>query len=486
MGETSHAPAMSSPRSHVYIGTFAHTPTPSAIQILHDTAVAVLPTGIIAFTAALPPSDPISAILSSHGWTDPSSYVLHDLRSSQTTRFFFPGFIDTHTHASQYPNAGIFGNSTLLDWLETYTFPLESSFSDLAKARHVYRRAVQRSLSHGTTCAAYYATVHVAATNLLADVCLAAGQRALVGRVCMDRMSPAHYQDASPAAALAATEACAAHCLAIDPAQHTVRPVITPRFAPSCTDATLGALGALAASTDWPVQTHVAENPGEVALVRELFPRARDYVDVYAAAGLLTPRTILAHGVHFSDAEVAAIAAGGAGVSHCPASNTALTSGACNVRRLLDGGVAVGLGTDVSGGFSSSVLEMVRQAMLVSRHVAMAEGARCKLDLSEALYLATRGGAGMVGLEGKAGAFAAGMYFDAQLIQLQDYKYEGGEEGASVGGDEAVEGVRPTVRPCDVFGWESWEDRIAKWAWGGDDRNVVSVWVGGRQVYHEP
>jgi guanine deaminase len=123
---------------------------------------------------------------------------------------------DTHLHASQYPNVGIFGKSTMLDWLNTYTFPLEASLSDLDKARAVYARCVRKTLSHGTTCAAYYATVDVPSTNLLADLYMEAGQHALVGRECMDQLSPAWYRDESPEASLAATRESIAHIASID------------------------------------------------------------------------------------------------------------------------------------------------------------------------------------------------------------------------------------------------------------------------------
>lgn len=162
-------------------------------------------------------------------------------------------------------------------------------------------------------------------------------------------------------------------------------------------------LAALAAEGEGcAVQTHVSENAGECALVRDLFPvesaGERGYVGVYDAMGLLGPRTILAHGVHLSEAEVRVVAARGAGVSHCPCSNGAITSGAARVRWLMDAGVSVGLGTDVSGGWSPSVLEAARQASLVSRYVAMgveegAERERVKLSVEEVLWLATRGGA---------------------------------------------------------------------------------------------
>ena len=402
--------------------------------------------------------------------------------------FFFPGFIgryfyrpsdldetnvdlvaDTHIHASQYPNAGVFGKSTLLDWLNTYTFPMESSFSDLEKAARIYSRVVARTLSHGTTTACYYATKHVPATNLLADICQSRGQRAFVGRVCMDRMSPDHYRDESPETAYQDSKASIDYIRQIDPNFDLITPMITPRFAPSCTPESLALLGKLHHETNVPCQTHISENRKECALVQKLFPDSTSYAQVYDNTGLLTSKMILAHAVHLTQEERRLIKAREAKISHCPASNTALTSGAAKVRDMLNEGLTLGLGTDVSGGYTSSMLAEAREAIFVSRHVAMTDGDEAKLSVEEALYLATRGGAKVVGLEDRIGGFEVGKDWDAQLIGLPGV-------GDSVGLDQR-EGL------VEVFGGESWEDKVAKWVYTGDDRNTHAVWVKGRLVH---
>jgi guanine deaminase len=376
--------------------------------------------------------------------------------------------VDTHIHASQYPNAGIFGKTTLLDWLNTYTFPMESSLSVESKAKTVYTRCIQRTLSNGTTTASYYATISVPSTNLLADLCLEYGQRAFIGRCCMDTLSPDFYRDESPATALADTRATISHIASIDPSHSLVTPIITPRFAPSCSSELMHGLGALQKETNLPVQTHIAENPKEVALVKSLFPEHESYTHVYDNHGLLGPKTILAHAVHLSEVEVDLIKEREGKISHCPASNSAITSGTAKVRRLLNKGIEVGLGTDMSGGYSPSILEAVRQASLVSRHVAMGGEEEAKLSIEEVLYLGTKGGAKVVGLGDKIGGFGVGMEWDAQLIGL------GSVDGDFGFGDEG---------PVDIFGWETWEERVAKWVFNGDDRNTQAVWVKGRLVH---
>lgn len=289
---------------------------------------------------------------------------------------------------------------------------------------------------------------------------------------------PDYYQDASAEESISATEKTISHIRQIDPRGDLVAPIITPRFAPTCTTAALSKLGDLAASYNPPlhIQTHISENKNEVQLVKELFPTSASYADVYDKAGLLTPRTILAHGIHLTPDEKALISSRSAKISHCPISNTAIGSGLCPVRDLINSGITVGLGTDVSGGYSPSVLEVARHTCLISRLVAYQGSASNpedpapgheKIGVEEALYLATRGGAKVVGKENEIGGFEVGKFWDAQMVELGD----------------SVEVGRESVGNIDIFGWESWEEKIAKWVWNGDDRNVRKVWVGGKLVH---
>ncbi|TVY40427.1 putative guanine deaminase, partial [Lachnellula occidentalis] len=390
---------MSHTMKSVFLGSFIHSKRLDELEYLHDTAVFVDEKGVIvAIEKDCDLKNAEETICPKLGWSRSDVTI----RTAEPGQFFFPGFIDTHIHASQFPNAGIFGKTTLLDWLNTYTFPMEASLSSLPKARQVYTRCIQRTLSHGTTTASYYATTAVASTNLLADICLSLGQRAFIGRCCMDTtLSPSYYRDASPASALADTRATIAHCASIDPSRALITPILTPRFAPSCSSELMHGLGALHRETNLPIQTHVSENTSEIALVAEMFPASRHYTGVYDDHGLLTEKTVLAHAVHLGEDEVQLIVARKAKISHCPASNSAITSGTARVRWLLDRGVEVGLGTDMSGGYSPSILEAVRQASLVSRHVAMGGDEKAKLSIEEVLYLGTKGGARVLGLDGK-------------------------------------------------------------------------------------
>ncbi|KAK6357953.1 hypothetical protein TWF730_007309 [Orbilia blumenaviensis] len=466
----------------IYVGTFIHSTRDEAskLDVCEEGAIGVNSDGVIEFVER--EAKDVDSIVDKYPNFKNADVVQTKPGKAQ---FFFPGFIDTHIHAPQYPNAGVFGSSTLLDWLNKYTFPREASLSSLSVARTIYSRCVARTLSHGTTTAAYYATIHVPATNLLADICSAAGQRAFVGRVCMDHkdINPDYYRDESADESIANTCLCIDHIKNIDPNYELVSPIITPRFAPSCTAEALHKLGKLAKETGLPCQTHISENRNEVQLVKHLFPEYDSYAEVYDAFGLLTPKMILAHAIHLSKKEMELIKNRDAKVSHCPVSNSALTSGGAKVRWLLDGGVTVGLGTDVSGGYSPSVLEAVRATTLVSRHVALSDGDECKLSVEESLYLATRGGAKVVGLENKIGGFEVGMEWDAQLIGLELVETGNDEFPEDEVVDKSVFEGPKSAGPVDLFGWESWDEKVAKWVYNGDDRNTLAVWVKGRRVW---
>ncbi|KAI2777131.1 guanine deaminase [Daldinia loculata] len=483
-------------KNQLFLGLFIHSVKLGELQYLHDTAVCVDKSGkIVAVEQQYDQKKAEETLYPELGWKADDVTVT----TAKDGQFFFPGFIDTHIHAPQYPNVGIFGKSTLLDWLNTYTFPMEASLSSLPKARRVYTRCIQRTLAHGTTTAAYYATIHVPSTNLLADLCLSLGQRAFVGRVCMDNLGPDYYLDESPSQSLAATRATIDHIRSIDTDFDLISPILTPRFAPACSVDAMTQLGALHRETNLPIQTHIAENVDELKLVRDMFPDSKNYADVYDRFGLLGKRTILAHAIHLSEEEADLVARRGSKVSHCPCSNSALTSGVARVRWLLDKGVGVGLGTDVSGGYSPSVLDAARQAALVSNHLAMPPRAGKKqidadaeadttpedgrelvrLSVEEVLHLATRGGAEVVGLGGKIGGFEVGKEWDAQLIGLGLVPEE--DDGAELKQDEQDQDQ--DTGNVDIFGWERWEDRVAKWVFNGDDRNVKKVWVRGRLVH---
>ncbi|RKP06801.1 guanine deaminase [Thamnocephalis sphaerospora] len=397
------------------------------------------------------------------------------------SQFLLPGFVDTHIHASQYANAGNGLDLQLLDWLNEYTFPEEARFQDPAYAAQIYRRVVTHTLRTGTTCAAYFATIHKEATEKLVDVMRDMGQRGWVGKVCMNQNTPAWYRE-TPEQSVADTRHMIDHGDHVD-VYHTaglVEACVTPRFAPHCTADSMRKLGELAreegartAQSDpargrTPIQSHLSENHGEIAWVRQLFPEASSYTDVYAQAGLLSPRTVMAHCVHLSQDERDMLRTSGTAVSHCAHSNFNIRSGVLNVRRLLDEGIKVSLGTDMSGGHSASMLDSIRGAIAASRMICIMEHERprAQLSITETVYLATLGGIEAMGLQDRVGSLlTVGHEFDALLRSSSADPIGSAPATAS--------GITPRK-------W--YLDMLEKFLMCGDDRNILHVWVRGRRV----
>ena len=265
-------------------------------------------------------------------------------------------------HAPQYKFAGTGMDLPLLQWLERYTFPTEATFASAERARDVYAKTVARCVAAGTTTSVYFATIHRHSSVILAETTSGVGQRAYVGKVSMNRNSPADLCEGDEAAA--EEEAFIKHVL--DMGNGLVTPIVTPRFVPSCTGELMRALGALADKYNVPIQSHISENKDEIAWVAALHPECKSYADVYKQHGLWNKQTIMAHGCHLTEDEVKLCKEDAVGISHCPNSNFSLCSGWLDVRRLIDAGVKVGLGTDVAGGYSSSMLDAMRQAIIAS------------------------------------------------------------------------------------------------------------------------
>lgn len=341
-------------------------------------------------------------------------------------QILLPGLVDLHVHAPQWPQMGKHLDVPLEDWLQRHTFPLEARYADIDFARSVYADLVSALLANGTTTAVYFATIHRPASLALAETCLALGQRALVGRVAMDdpEQCPPWYRDADAAEAIAETRAFI-EAVRVLPGNERglVRPVITPRFIPACSEAALRGLGALAAETGCHVQTHASESDWEHGFVLERYGSSD--AACLEAMGLLTRRTILAHGNFLGAEDFERLGRTGAGVAHCPLSNAYFANAVFPLRAALDLGTHVGLGTDISGGPSPSILDSARQALVASR---MLEGGvdpdlapeqrgrqgRGRIGALEAFWLATAGG-GVV-LDLPLGQFAPGYAFDAILI----------------------------------------------------------------------
>jgi len=391
----------------------------------------------------------LDSILSRH------QVPLENVMTLSPTQFLLPGFIDTHIHAPQLPNAGLGLDLPLLEWLEKYTFPTEAKFSQPRFASQVYERCVQSTIDNGTTTAVYFATIHRESSEILASTCKRHGQRAAVGKVCMDRNSPHYYIEET-------NESFEETKLFVDQVDRLggdlVRPILTPRFVPSCSRLLMQNLGALCAERNLHVQTHISENKKEIEWVRNLELDCSSYTQVYEKCGLLSKKTILAHGVYLDAQELEIIKEAGAGISHCPNSNFSLKSGICDVRRLKDAGVKVGLGTDCSGGYSTSMQDAMRNAVLASNTVKIISDDETYQELNyvDVLHLATRGGASLLDMQDTLGALDPGKNADILVVDLA---------------------AQASTVP---FGEESVTDLLHKFIFLGDDRNIVKVVVAGR------
>jgi len=319
-----------------------------------------------------------------------------------------PGFVDTHVH---YPQTRIIGSASgpLLPWLEASVFPEESRFSDPAHAAAVAEEFCTALAAQGTTTAAIYSSSHPEATEILLRALDRHGLRAFTGPTLMDRGAPpAVLREA--AAARAACDDLYARFHGHDGGRLQLSAI--PRFALSCTPALLRHAAAFAAAHGLLVQTHISESLDEVAATRAAFPASRDYLGVYEDHGLVGPRTILAHCIHFSDDEWARMRDQDVAIAHCPDSNFFLGSGQMPLRRALDLGLRVGLGTDVGAGRTFSL----RRVAAAAYDAALVRGE--PVTPEELLWLATRGGAVALGLGERVGCLQPGFAADLVAVDL--------------------------------------------------------------------
>uniref|UniRef100_A0AAQ5WXD8 Guanine deaminase n=1 Tax=Amphiprion ocellaris TaxID=80972 RepID=A0AAQ5WXD8_AMPOC len=417
--------------AYVYRGTFVHSTQQTALQVQEDALLGVDTEGKIAFIGEGKKLEALSQVF---------QFSPSEVTQLTEHEFLMPGLVDTHIHACQYSYAGTALDLPLLQWLNTYTFPVESRFKDLEFARRVYTHVVV-TRKHHNSCSKSY------------DF----GQRALVGKVCMDRNdSVKHYRESIQESH---DETCRFIKEFLDKKYPLAKPVVTPRFALSCSRELLEQLGKIAKNNNLHIQSHISENKEEIQLVKELFPESESYTDVYHKYNLLTDKTVMAHGCHLSDKELAVFKETGASLSHCPNSNFSLCSGVLNVRNVLKHKVKLGLGTDVAGGYSSSMLDAVRRTLDASKILTIQDPKHETLSFEEVFRLATLGGSQALSLDDQTGNFEVGKDFDALRVNV-----------AAPGG------------PIDLIHSEGPKTLLEKFLNLGDDRNIVEVFVAGKKV----
>ena len=380
---------------------------------------------------------------------------VYDFKNS----LIFPGMIDLHIHAPQYSFRGMCMDLELMDWLNSYTFPEEEKYEDLEYAEKAYKIFVENMKKGATTRSCIFATRHRYATILLMKLMEESGLISYVGKVNMDREASAKLVEESADVSAFDTFGWINTVSGIF---KNTKPILTPRFIPCCTDKLMEELREIQMAYGIPVQSHLSESKGEIEFVKMLRPENPFYGDAYNEYGLFGKnnssnnevKTVMAHCVWSTDTEVELMLKNGVYVAHCPASNMNLTSGIAPIRKYIDKGLNVGLGSDIAGGHSDSIFRAITDAIQVSKmYFRMVDDSYKPLKFSEAFYLATKGGGSFFG---KVGSFEAGYEFDAVVM------------------DDSV-----LVHPQDL----NLAERVERAVYLGlDEKNIISKYVAGNKI----
>lgn len=363
-----------------------------------------------------------------------------------------PGMTDLHAHAPQYTLRGFGMDLELLDWLNTYTFPEEARYKELEYAGKSYEIFTQDLKKSATTRACLFGTLHVEATELLMDMLEESGLKTMAGKVNMDRNAPEYLCEEGFEASIRDTKQW---LMDIAGKYKNTKPILTPRFIPTCSDELMRELSKLQRQYDLPMQSHLSENSGEIAWVKELCPDSAFYGDAYHQFHMFGGdcKTIMAHCVSSAEAEIDLMEKQGVFIAHCPQSNTNLSSGIAPVRIYLERNMRVGLGTDIAGGASISILKAMADAISVSKlYWRLIDDTKAPVTFEEAFYMATKGGGEFFG---KAGSFEEGYEFDAVVLSDENLRHP---------------------RRLSI------KDRLERMIYLADDRNVKDKYVCGTRI----
>lgn len=372
-----------------------------------------------------------------------------------TDGLIIPGLCDMHVHAPQWINRGLGYSMELLPWLMKYTFPAEEKFGDKSFAREAYGMFVEDLKRSETTRACIFATVHSRSTMLLIDLLRESGLGAYVGKVNMDRNSIPGLME-STEDSLRETRSLIEWMKESESENGNglVRYMLTPRYVPCTTAELMRGLAAISSKYGLPVQSHLNENRSEIQLVRELHPESRDFTSVYNDHGLLPiGRTVMAHCIHSTDEEIEMVKARDVMVAHCPQSNANLSSGIMPLRKYLNRGIRVGLGSDVAAGHSLNMRDHIVAAIEMSKLYWTQHEECSTISFSEAFHMATKGGGSFFG---NAGSFEEGFEFDALVIDDRSL-----ETGISL----------------------SLEERLERYVYTGANENILHKYVSGKRIF---
>jgi guanine deaminase len=366
------------------------------------------------------------------------------------SKMVLPGFIDPHIHFPQYRMLAAPAKD-LLEWLNRYTFPEESKYADRNHADTAADIFLNRLAANGTTSALAFCSVHKQCAEALFSAAAKRNMALVTGKTMMDRNAiPAVHDDPESSARDTEDLHHRFH------GKGRLRHAVSPRFAITSSQAQLKLAGELLQSLDGALmQTHLSESAGEIAVVRQLFPSAKDYTDVYDHFRLLGPRSLFAHGIHLTDREMSRLSESGSSIIHCPTSNTFLGSGLMPMERLQKRNIAIGLATDIGGGTSYSMLATMAEAYKVQ----MLNG--LKLSATDLFRMATRGNAERLHLSEEVGSLNVGTFADITVLDPEA---------------TAVLASRHALS-------QSLEDILFSLMMLGDDRAVSATYIAGQRVH---
>jgi len=360
-----------------------------------------------------------------------------------------PGMNDLHAHAPQFRHLGMAMDKELLPWLNDYTFPEESKFKDIDYSRSIYERFIKEVWKQGTTRIAVFATIHKKSSMDLMELFIKSGLGAYVGKVNMDLNSPPYLCESFENSLMDTEEII----IKYKDNSPLVKPIITPRFVPTCSSKLLKGLGELSIKYNIPVQSHLSENKNEIVWVRELHPTSKFYGEVYNKFNLFGQNpTLMAHCSFSSEEEMALMKENNMIAVHCPSSNLNVGSGMMPIRKFLDNNMRVAFGSDISGGHTCSIFKTMVYAIQVSKLFWANSNKEIPfLSNSEAFYIATKAGGSFFG---KVGSFEEGYDFDALIIDDSELNY---------------------------FNY-SLEERLERFIYVGDDRHILHRYVCGNLI----
>lgn len=358
-----------------------------------------------------------------------------------------PAFSDLHIHASQYVQRGVGMDKLLFDWLNDYTFPQEARFADMDYAKTVYDRVIEDLIRHGSFHSGVFTTIHYEASSYLFEAMEKKGLYGYVGKVNMDRNSP-DYLCESTEESLRDTE----RFLLEHSGGKTVKPILTPRFAPTCSEELLFGLGKLGSKYGVGVQTHLCESLAEVDWTLKLFPDYRADAEIYQRAGLLdNGPSVFAHVIFPSETDLDILARHGGVAVHCPDATCNIIAGIMPAFNMLRAGQMLAVGSDVGAGSAVPVYRQIASAVRHSKIKEFYEPENKKLSFPQAFYMGTKGGGSIFD---RVGSLEAGYRLNALVLDGLD----------------------------DDVCRHSAAERLERFCYTGDDRNIIDRWLDGRRI----